>query len=114
MGWRIRTWAVETTIADRVLNDPRAPLDAQLRNANLLRDSGLVPEAPLKDPSQWLGRSGSALRLRSAAVQAVRAALFADPRTAIYATLEKLRYLPGNPWAALRAAALAVLQSHED
>jgi hypothetical protein len=111
LGWRIRTWAVEATICDRVLNDPSTSLDAQLRNANLLRASGRGPAPPLKDPSPWLGRSGSALRLRSAAAQAVRAALFADPRTAVYATLEKLRYLPGDPWAAIRAAALAVLGS---
>jgi len=49
--------------------------------------------------------------LRWRAGQAVRAALFADPRTALYATLEKLRHLPGDPWMVIRAAALAVLQS---
>jgi hypothetical protein len=43
--------------------------------------------------------------------QAVRAALFADPRTALYATLEQLRYLPGDPWMIIRAAALGVLWS---
>jgi hypothetical protein len=111
LGWRIRTWAVEATICNRVLNDPRASLDAQLRNANLLRASGRAAEQPLKDPSPWLSRSGSALLLRSAVGQAARAALFADPRTALYATLERLRYLPGDPWMVIRAAALAVLQS---
>ena len=40
-----------------------------------------------------------------------RAALFADPRTALYATLERLRCLPGDRWTAIRAAALAVLRS---
>lgn len=111
LGWRIRTWAVEARICDRVLNDPSASLDAQRIEASLLRAAGRGPAPPLKDPSPWLGRSGSALRLRSAAAQAVRAALFADPRTAVYATLEKLRYLPGDPWAAIRAAALGVLRS---
>jgi hypothetical protein len=48
--------------------------------------------------------------LRWRAGQAVRAALFADPRTALYATLEQLRRLPGDPWPGIRAAALAVLQ----
>jgi hypothetical protein len=72
---------------------------------------GRAAEQPLKDPSLWLGRGWSALLLRWRAGQAVRAALFADPRTAIYATLEKLRYLPGDPWMVARAAALGVLQS---
>lgn len=49
-----------------------------------------------------LGRTGAAL--------AVRAALFADPRTALYATLEQPRYLPGDPWPAIRAAAFGVLR----
>jgi Family of unknown function (DUF6461) len=111
LGWRIRMWAVEATICNRVLNDPRASLDAQLRSANLLRASGRAAGQPLKDPSPWLGRSGSALLLRSAVGQAVRAALFADSRTALYATLERLRYLPGTPWMVIRATALAVLQS---
>jgi hypothetical protein len=111
LGWRIRTWAVEATICDRVLNDPRASLDAQRIEASLLHAAGRAAKQPLKDPSPWLGRSGSALRLRSNAGQAVRAALFTDPRTAVYATLEKLRYLPGNPWMAIRAAALAVVGS---
>jgi DNA-binding CsgD family transcriptional regulator len=92
-----RTWAVEATICDRVLNDSRASLDAQRIEANLLRAAGRAAKQPLKDPSPWLGRSGSGLRLRSNAGQAVRAALFPDPRTAVYATLEKLRYLPGDP-----------------
>jgi hypothetical protein len=111
LGWRIRTWAVEARIADRVRNDPRASLDAQRIEANLLRAAGRAAEQPLKDPSPWLGHSGSALLLRWRAGQAVRAALFADPRTALYATLEKLRYLPGDPWMAIRAAALEVLRS---
>jgi Family of unknown function (DUF6461) len=111
LGWRIRTWAVEATICDRVLNDSRASLDAQRIEANLLRAAGRAAKQPLKDPSPWLGRSGSGLRLRSNAGQAVRAALFTDPRTAVYATLEKLRYLPGDPWMAIRAAALTVVES---
>jgi hypothetical protein len=111
LGWRIRRWGVEAGIADRVLNDPRTSLDAQRIEASLLRAARRAAERPLKDPSPWLGRSGSALLLRWRAGQAVRAALFADPRTALYATLEKLRYLPGDPWMAIRAAALAVLQS---
>ena len=52
-----------------------------------------------------------ALVLRGRAGQAVRAALFADSRTALYATLEQLRYLPGDPWMTVRAAALGVLRS---
>jgi hypothetical protein len=111
LGWRIRTWAVEARIADRVRNDPSASLDAQRIKASLLRAAGRAAEQPLKDPSPWLGRSGSALLLRWRAGQAVRAALFADPRTAVYATLEQLRYLPGDPWMMIRAAALGVLQS---
>jgi hypothetical protein len=111
LGWRIRMWAVEATICNRVLNDPQASLDAQLRSANLLRASGQAAGQPLEDPSPWLGRSGSALLLRSAVGQTVRAALFADSRTALYATLERLRYLPGTPWMVIRATALAVLQS---
>jgi hypothetical protein len=111
LGWRIRMWAVEARVAHQVLNDPHASLDAQSRHADLLRVSGRGPAPPLKDPSPWLapGRV-RALRLRSAAAQAVRAALFADPRTAVYATLDELRYPPGDPWMAIRAAALAVLQ----
>jgi len=58
------------------------------------------------DPGNW-----SALVLRWRAGQAVRTALFADPRIALYATLEQLRYLPGDPWMAIRAAALGVLRS---
>jgi Family of unknown function (DUF6461) len=111
LGWRIRTWAVQARIADRVRNDPRASLDAQRIEANLLRAAGRAADQPLKDPSLWLGRSGSALLLRWRAGQAVRAALFADPRAALYATLEQLRYLPGDPWMAIRAAALGVLRS---
>jgi Family of unknown function (DUF6461) len=111
LGWRIRTWAVEARICDRVLNDPRASLDAQRIEATLLRAAGRAAEQPLRDPSPWLGRSGSALLLRWRAGQAVRAALFADPRTALYATLEQLRYLPGDPWMVIRAAALGVLWS---
>jgi hypothetical protein len=111
LGWRIRAWAVEVRIAERVRNDPAAPLDAQRRQASLLRAAGQAAEQPPKDPSPWLGRSGSALLLRWRAGQAVRAALLADPRTALSATLEQLRYLPGDPWMAIRAAALAVLRS---
>jgi hypothetical protein len=111
LGWRIRTWAVEARVVARVRNDPFASLDAQRREASLLGAAGRAAEQPLKDPSPWLGRSGSALLLRWRAGQAVRAALFADPHTALYATLEKVRYLPGDPWMMIRAAALAVLQS---
>jgi hypothetical protein len=111
LGWRIRTWAVEARIADRVRNDPRASLDAQRIEASLLGAAGQAAEQSLEDPSPWLGRSGSALLLRWRAGQAVRAALFADPRTALYATFEQLRSLPGDPWMVIRAAALAVLQS---
>ncbi len=49
--------------------------------------------------------------LRWRAGQAVRAALFADPRIALEATLEQVRYLPGDPWVAIRDATLGVLQS---
>jgi hypothetical protein len=111
LGWRIRIWAVEARIVERVRNDPSASLDAQRREASLLRAAGRAAEQPLKDPSPWLGRGGSALVLRWRAGQAVRAALFADPRTALYATLEQLRYLPGDPWMAIRAAVLRVLRS---
>jgi hypothetical protein len=111
LGWRIRTWAVEVRIAERVRNDPSASLDAQRREASLLRAAGRdIAQAP-KDPSPWLGRNWAALVLRWRAGQAVRAALFADPRTALYATLEQLRHLPGDPWTAIRAAALGVLRS---
>jgi hypothetical protein len=111
LGWRIRTWEVEARIVARVRNDPAASLDAQRREANLLRAAGRAAGQPLQDPSPWLGRGGSALLLRSAVGQAVRAALFADPRTALYATLERLRYLPGDPWMAIRTAVLGVLRS---
>jgi hypothetical protein len=112
LGWRIRTWAVEAAIPGRLRNDPSASLDAQRNRASLLRAAGQAAEQqPLKDPSPWLGRAGSALVLRWRAGQAVRAALFADPRTALYATLEQLRYLPGDPWMAIRAATLGVLRS---
>jgi hypothetical protein len=111
LGWRIRGWAVEVRIAERVRNDPSASLDAQRTKASLLHAAGLAAEQPLKDPSPWLGRAGSALLLRWRAGQAVRAALFADPHTALYATLEQLRYLPGDPWMAIRAAALVGLRS---
>ena len=111
LGWRIRTWAVEVRVAERVRNDPRTSLDAQQREASLLRAAGRTAERPLKDPSLWLGRGWTALVLRWRSGQAVRAALFADPRGAIYATLEQLRYLPGDPWMGIRAAALEVLRS---
>jgi Family of unknown function (DUF6461) len=110
LGWRIRTWAVEVRIAERVRSDPSASLEAQQREAILRRAAGLA-ERPLTDPSPWLGPGWSTLVLRWRAGQAVRAALFADPRTALYATLEQLRYLPGDPWMAIRAAALAVLRA---
>jgi hypothetical protein len=77
LGWRIRTWAVEARIAERVRNDPSASLDAQRKEASLRRAAGLGAGPPLKDPSPWLGRSGAALVLRRRAGQAVRAALFA-------------------------------------
>jgi hypothetical protein len=111
LGWRIRAWAVEVRIADRVRNDPRLSLDAQQREARLLRAAGRTAAQPPKDPSPWLGRNWATLVLRWRAGQAVRAALFADPRTALSATLEQLRYLPGDPWPEIRAAALAMLQS---
>jgi hypothetical protein len=111
LGWRIRGWAVEARIVDRVRNDPFASLDAQRREASLLGPLGRAAERPLKDPSPWLGRGGAGLLLRLGAAEAVRAALFADPRTALYATLERLRVLPGDPWTAIRAAALGVLRS---
>jgi Family of unknown function (DUF6461) len=109
LGWRIRTWDVESNVAARVLNDPSASLDAQLREAQLLRAAGRTPDRPLKDPSPWLGQAGLALVVRWRAGLAVRAALLADPRTAAYATLEQLRVLAGDRWPALRAEALAVL-----
>jgi len=111
LGWRIRTWAVDVRIAERVRNDPSASLDAQQREASLLRAAGRAAAQPPKDPSPWLGRNWAALVLRWRAGQAVRAALFADPRTALYATLEQLRYLPGDSWMAIRTAVAAVLQS---
>jgi hypothetical protein len=98
LGWRLRTWAAEPMIADRVRNDASASLDAQRRHANLLRADGRGPAPPLKDPSPWLALERvCALRLRSAAGQAVRAALFADPRTAVYATLERPPLCAGRP-----------------
>jgi len=111
LGWRIRTWAVDVRIAERVRNDPSASLDAQQREASLLRAAGRAAAQPPKDPSPWLGHNWAALVLRWRAGQAVRAALFADPRTALYATLEQLRYLPGDSWMATRTAVAAVLQS---
>jgi Family of unknown function (DUF6461) len=111
LGWRIREWTVEVQIAGQVLNDPLASLEAQQREASLLRQAGRAAERPLKDPTPWLGRNRDALVLRWRAGQAVRAALFADPRTALYATLEQVRYLPGDPWMAIRAAVLGVLRS---
>jgi Family of unknown function (DUF6461) len=110
LGWRIRTWAVEASIASRLRNDPSASLSAQQTHANLLRASGRVPDAPLKDPSPWLEPQRVRARwLRLAAAQAVRAALLADPRGALSATLASLRNLPGDPLA-VRAAVVAVLQ----
>jgi Family of unknown function (DUF6461) len=109
LGWRIRTWDVESNVAARVLNDPSASLDAQLREAQLLRAAGRTPDRPLKDPAPWLGQAGLALVVRWRAGLAVRAALLADPRTAAYATLEQLGVLAGDRWPALRAEAMAVL-----
>jgi hypothetical protein len=104
--------AREVRIAERVRSDPSASLEAQQREAHLLRVAGLAAGPPLKDPSSWLDPGNwSALVLRWRAGQAVRAALFADPRTALCATLEQQRYLPDDPWMAIRAAALAVLRS---
>jgi Family of unknown function (DUF6461) len=110
LGRRIRTWAVENRIAQRVRSSSSTSLHQQALEANLLRAAGReVP--PLKDPSRWLGRNSDLLVLRWRAGQAVRAALFAEPRTALYATLEKVRFLPGDPWMAIRVAVLAVLRS---
>jgi Family of unknown function (DUF6461) len=110
LGWRIRSWAREVRIAERVRSDPSASLEAQQREASLRSAAGLA-ERSLPDLSPWLGPGWQALTLRWRAGHAVRAALFADPRTALYATLEQLRYLPGDPWPAIRAAALTVLRS---
>jgi hypothetical protein len=66
LGWRIRSWAVEARIAERVRNDPSASLDAQRSAATLHRAAGRAAAQLLKDPSPWLGRSGSALLLRVA------------------------------------------------
>jgi hypothetical protein len=111
LGWRTRTWAVEARIAGRMRNDSSASLWAQQAHANLLRASGRAPVAPLIDPSPWLEPQRVRARwLRLAAAQAVRAALFADPRGAVSATLGQLRHLPDDAWTAVRAATLAVLQ----
>jgi uncharacterized protein DUF6461 len=110
LGRRIRAWAVEADVADQLRNDPAAPLHAQLRDNHLRRLVG-EPERPLVDPSPWQGRAGLALLLRWRAGQAARAALFPDSRTAVWATLETLRHLPGDPWPAIRAAALAALRT---
>jgi hypothetical protein len=96
-------------VAGQVANDSSASLEAQQREASLRRAAGQAADRPLKDPSPWLGRNRDALLLRWRAGEAVRAALFADPRTALYATLEQLRHLPGDPWPGLRAEALARL-----
>ena len=111
LGWRIRSWAVEARIVDQVRNDPSASLEGQQPEAHLLRAAGRPPTGPLKDPSPWLGQAGAALVVRWRAGQAVRAALFADPRTALYATLEQLRHLPGDLWMTIRGAALEGLRS---
>jgi Family of unknown function (DUF6461) len=108
LGWHIRRSDVEVNIVGCVLNDPFASLDAQRREASLLQAVGRAAP-PLVDPSPWQGASAAALVLRWRAGQAVRAALFDDPRTALYATLEQVRYLPGDPWPAIRATALGVL-----
>jgi hypothetical protein len=111
LGRRVRGWAVEARIVGQVRNDPSASLDAQRREAELLRAAGRPPARPLEDPASWLGEAGAGLVVRWCAGQAVRAALFTDPRTALYATLERLRHLPGDPWPVVRAEALAVLRS---
>lgn len=99
-------------IAERVRNDPSASLDAQQREASLLRAAGRPGgSAAAQGPVPVAGPQLAALVLRWRAGQAVRAALFADPRTALYATLEQLRYLPGDSWMAIRTAVAAVLQS---
>jgi hypothetical protein len=114
LGRRIRTWAVEAAIPGRLRNDPAASLDAQRRHANLLGAAGQLPRPAPEDPSRWLAPQGvDALRRRSLAAQAVRAALFADPRTAVSATLEQLRYLPGDSWPGIRASALARLRRRD-
>jgi hypothetical protein len=111
LGWRIRSWAVEARTAERARMDPSASLDVQQQQARLLQAAGQAATAPPNDPSPWQGRDWSALVVRWRAAQAVRAALFADPRTALYATLEQLRYLPGDSWLTVRGAALGVLRS---
>jgi hypothetical protein len=63
-----------------------------------------MAERARNDPSATLAAQQREARL-------LRAALFADPRTALYATLELLRYLPGDSWMAIRTAVAAVLQS---
>jgi hypothetical protein len=114
LGRRIRTWAVEAAIPGRLRNDPAASLDAQRRHANLLGAAGQLPRPAPEDPSRWLTpQRVDALRRRSLAAQAVRAALFADPRPAVSATLEQLRYLPGDSWAGIRASALARLRRRD-
>jgi Family of unknown function (DUF6461) len=76
LGWRIRTWAVEAKVAERVRNDPSTSLDAQQRKVSLLRAAGRAAERPLKDPSPWLGRGGSALlRARLSGRRSVRRCL---------------------------------------
>jgi Family of unknown function (DUF6461) len=110
LGWRIRRSDVEVNVVGRVLNDPFASLDAQRREASLLEAAGRAAPPPV-DPSPWQGASADALILRWRAGQAVRAALFDDPRTALYATLEQVRHLPGDPWPAIRAATLAALRA---
>lgn len=109
LGWRIRTWDAEVRVAGQVANDSSASLEAQRREASLRRAAGQAADRPLKDPSPWLGPNRDALLLRWRAGEAVRAALFPDPRTALYATLEQLRHLPGDPWPDVRAEALARL-----
>jgi hypothetical protein len=108
LGWHLRSWAVDVRIAERARTDPTASPDAQQQQARLLLAAG---QPPPKDPSPRLGHDWSALVLRWRAGQALRAALFTDPRTALYATLEQLRHLPGDSWVTMRATALAVLRS---
>jgi hypothetical protein len=109
LGWWIRTLTVEAETARRVRNDPSASLHSQQARTRLLQATGQGPAPPLKDPSPWLAPPRVAgLRLRLAAVQALRAALFTDPYVAVSATLEHLHYLPA--WTAIRAATRAVLE----
>lgn len=108
LGWRIRTWTAEVRTAERMRAEAPS-LDQQERRNALDRTAG-QPVRPLKDPSPWLGANARALRARRRAGQAVRAALLADSRTALYATLDQVR-TPADQWPQIRAAVLEVLRS---